>query len=135
MSTNGYAQYQQNSILTASPAKLLLMAYDGAIRFSHIAGEKMKENNYNEQSININKAIAIVMELVSTLKEEVDPVLVNRLRSLYAYVVEKLGMANLEQDQAALAEAIKILSELREAWAQCDRNIQAEAQSQNEVAA
>jgi flagellar protein FliS len=135
MSNNGYAQYQQNSILTASPSKLLLMAYDGAIRFSHVASEKMKENNLNEQSININKAIAIVMELVSTLKEEVDPVLVNRLRSLYAYVVEKLGMANLEQDQTALAEAIKILSELREAWAECDRKIQAEAQSQNEVAA
>ncbi|MCX6345007.1 MAG: flagellar export chaperone FliS [Armatimonadetes bacterium] len=135
MSSNGYAQYQQNNILTASPSKLLIMAYDGAIKFSRVAGEKMKENNLNEQSININKAIAIVMELVSTLKEEVDPLLVNRLRSLYAYVVEKLGMANLEQDQAALAEAINILSELREAWAECDRKMQAEAQAQQQVAA
>jgi flagellar secretion chaperone FliS len=127
MTSNGYAQYQQNSILTASPAKLLLMAYDGAIRFSRIAGEKMRENNIDEQNTYINKATAIVVELVSTLKEDVDPVLVGRLRSLYAYVMERLTMANLNQDQAALAEAIKILSELRETWAEAEKKLQSEA--------
>jgi flagellar protein FliS len=126
MSANGYAQYQQNSILTASPAKLLLMAYDGAIRFSRIAGEKMKENNLDEQNTYINKAIAIVVELVSTLKEDVDPLLCSRLRSLYAYVLEQLTLANIDQDQAPLEEAIKILSELRETWAQAEKNLQAE---------
>lgn len=133
MSSNGYAQYQQNSILTASPAKLLLMAYDGAIRFSRMAGEKMKEDNVDEQSTYINKATAIVIELVSTLKEEVDPVLCARLRSLYAYVIEKLTLANIEQNQEALAEAINILTQLRESWAEAEKKILAE--SQQEVAA
>ncbi|MCL5103070.1 MAG: flagellar export chaperone FliS [Armatimonadetes bacterium] len=126
MTANGYAQYQQNQILTASPAKLLLMAYDGAIKFSRMAGEKIKENNIDEQNTYISKATAIVVELVSTLKEEVDPVLVARLRSLYAYVIEKLNLANINQDQAALAEAIKILVDLREAWGQAEKNLQAE---------
>lgn len=134
MTSNGYAQYQQNSILTASPSKLLLMAYDGAIRFSRAAAEKMKENNLDEQNTLINKATAIVIELVSTLKEDVDPLLCSRLRSLYAYVVEKLTLANLEQNQAYLEEVINILGQLRESWAEAERKLQAENQ-QGEVAA
>ena len=134
MTSNGYAQYQQNSILTASPSKLLLMAYDGAIRFSRAAAEKMKENNLDEQNTLINKATAIVIELVSTLNEDVDPLLCSRLRSLYGYVVQKLTLANLEQNQAYLEEAINILSQLRESWAEAERKLQAENQ-QREVAA
>lgn len=127
MNTNGYEQYQQNQLATASPAKLLLAAYDGAIKFSRIAGEKMKDNRLDEQSTYINKAMAIVFELVSTLREDVDPVLVTRLRSLYTYVIEKLAHANLYQDQVALAEAIKILSDLRQTWAQAEQIIQEES--------
>lgn len=121
MPTDGYAQYQQNQLLTASPAKLLLAAYDGAIRFALIASERMKENNLSEQSIYINKTLAIVAELLSTLREDVDPVLVGRLKSLYCYVIEKLAHANLQQDQAALAEAVKILTQLRETWAEAEQ--------------
>lgn len=130
MTYNGYAQYQQNQLTTASPAKLLLMAYDGAIRFCRIGGEKMREGKLDEQSININKAIAVVCELLSTLKEEHNPPLVARLRSLYTYVIEKLAHANLNQDEAALNEATKILSDLREAWAEADKIIQRESREE-----
>lgn len=126
MAMDGYAQYQQNSLLTASPAKLLLAAYDGAIRFCRIGAEKMKMGRYDEQSVNINKALAIVSELMSTLKEEANPPLVMRLRSLYLYVIEKLAHANLNQDEAALNEAIKILVDLRETWAEADKILQSE---------
>lgn len=125
MTNNGYAKYQQNSILTASPSKLLLMAYDGAIRFARLGGEKMKENNLDEQNTLINKSIAIVFELVSTLNEEIDPLLCSRLRSLYAYVIEKLTLANIEQNQTYLGEAINTLSQLRESWAEAERRLQA----------
>lgn len=126
MSMDGYAQYQQNQLLTASPAKLLLAAYDGAIRFCRIASEKMSDGKPDEQSYNVNRALAIVCELLSTLREDVDPLLVGRLKSLYTYVIEKLAHANLNNDQAALKEAIAILSQLRETWAEADRIIQAE---------
>lgn len=127
MNMDGYAQYQQNQLLTASPAKLLLAAYDGAIRFSRIAGEKMSEGKLDEQSIYINKALAIVCELLSTLREDVDPTLVARLKSLYTYVIEKLAHSNLNNDVASLNEAIKILVQLREAWAEADRILQQDA--------
>ncbi|MCE5199449.1 MAG: flagellar export chaperone FliS [Armatimonadota bacterium] len=134
MPTDGYAQYQQNQLLSASPSKLLLAAYDGAIRFARIAGEKMKEQKLDEQSTYINKTLAIVFELISTLREDVDPLLVARLKSLYTYVIEKLAHANLNQDEESLNEAINILSQLRETWAQAEKII-IEEQSAMEDAA
>lgn len=130
MPNDGYAQYQQNQLLTASPAKLLLAAYDGAIRFALIAAERMKEGNLSEQSTYINKTIAIVAELLSSLREDIDPQLVSRLKSLYCYVIEKLARANLYQDQAALAEATKILTQLRETWAEAEQIIINEANTE-----
>jgi flagellar protein FliS len=130
MPNDGYAQYQQNQLLTASPAKLLLAAYDGAIRFALIAAERMKEGNLSEQSTYINKTIAIVAELLSSLREDIDPQLVGRLKSLYCYVIEKLAHANLYQDQAALAEATKILTQLRETWAEAEQIIINEANTE-----
>ena len=127
MNNDGYTQYQQQALLTASPAKLLLAAYDGAIRFSRIASEKMAEGALAEQSTNINKALAIVCELLSTLREDVDPTLVARLKLLYTYVIEKLAHANLNNDSDALNEAVKILSQLRETWAEADRLLQDES--------
>ena len=126
MAINNYTQYQQNQLATASPAKLLLAAYDGAIRFCRIAKQKMTEKQYYDQNININKALAIICELLSTLREEVDPSLVARLRSIYLYMIEKLAHANLNKDEEALNEVIHHLEGLRGAWAEADRIIQRE---------
>lgn len=130
MNTEGYAQYQQNQLLTASPAKLLLAAYDGAIRFCRIGAEKMREGKLDEQSTNINKALAIVCELLSTLREDVDPVLVARLKSLYTYIIEKLAHANLNNDVSSLDEAMKILVQLRETWAEADKILQKQSSAE-----
>lgn len=130
MPINGYTQYQQNQLNTASPAKLLLAAYDGAIRFCRIGLEKMKEGQVADQSIHINKAIAIVCELLSTLKEDASPTLVAKLKSIYLYVIEKLAHANLNADQEAINEVIGILSGLRESWAEADRILQKESQQE-----
>ena len=128
MNQDGYARYQQSQLTTSSPAKLLLAAYDGALKFCRIGGEKMKEGDLGEQSVNINKALAIVCELLSTLNEEASPKLVGRLRSLYTYVIEKLAHANLHQDQNALREAVSVLSQLRETWAEAEMILRQENQ-------
>jgi flagellar secretion chaperone FliS len=126
MAMDGYSQYQQNQLITASPAKLLLAAYDGAIRFCRIAGEKMRAERLDEQSVNINKALAVVCELLSTLREDANPPLVARLRSLYLYVIEKLAHANLNNDPTALEDALEVLVQLRGTWAEADRILQEE---------
>lgn len=123
MTGNGYAKYQQNQLQTASPGRLLIAAYDGAIRFCGNAAEEMTKGNFDQQNYHMNRALAIICELVSALREDVDPELVARLRSLYAYVIERMGFANLKQDQEALEEAVHILRELRETWAEAEKNI------------
>jgi flagellar protein FliS len=130
MPIDGYSRYQQNQLTTATPAKLLLAAYDGAIRFCRIGLEKMKEGRVEEQSVNINKALAVVCELLSTLNEDANPPLVARLKSLYLYVIEKLAHANLAADEECLQESIGILTNLRESWAEADRIIQRENQQE-----
>lgn len=123
MPSNGYAKYQQNQLQTASPSRLLIAAYDGAIRFCGNAAEEMKKGNLDNQNYQINRVIAIICELISALREDVDPTLVSRLKSLYAYVIEKLGYANIQQDMGALDEAVNILKELRETWVEAEKNI------------
>lgn len=123
MPSNGYAKYQQNQLQTASPSRLLIAAYDGAIRFCGNAAEEMKKGNLDNQNYQINRVIAIICELISALREDVDPTLVSRLKSLYAYVIEKLGYANIQQDMASLDEAVNILKELRETWVEAEKNI------------
>ena len=127
MSLNGYSRYQQNQLTTATPARLLLAAYDGAIRFCRIGMEKMKEGRAEEQSVNINKALAVVCELLSTLNEDANPPLVAGLKSLYLYVIEKLAHANLASDDSCLQESINILTSLRESWAEAERIVQRES--------
>jgi flagellar protein FliS len=127
MPQDGYAQYQRSQLMTASPAKLLLASYDGAIRFARIASERMRDGDLFEQNKHINKTLAIVSELMSTLRDDLDPAFSNRLRSLYLYVIRKLAQANLQGDQEALAESIKILSDLREAWGKAEKTLQQQA--------
>lgn len=127
MGNDGYSQYQQTQLSTTSPAKLLLAAYDGAMRFCRIGLEKMREGRIDEQSVNLNKALAVVCELLATLNEEANPPLVARLRALYLYVIEKLAHANLTADEAAVNEAMNILANLRESWAEADRILMRES--------
>ncbi len=126
MSFNGYSRYQQNQLSTASPARLLLATYDGAIRFCRIGLEKMRAGQVEEQSVNINKALAVVCELLSTLNEDANPPLVASLKSLYLYVIQKLARANLEGDESCLQESMNLLISLRESWAEAEKIVQNE---------
>ena len=116
--SNPYVQYQSNQVITASPDRLLLMAYDGAIRFAKIGLEKIKAGVLDEKSINIGKAQAIIAELLITLNPEPDAQLAANLTSLYDYMFNRLTEANLNNDERAAAEVIEILGEMRDAWSE-----------------
>ena len=64
---NAYAQYNNNKVLTASPAELTLLLYEGAIKFCNIAMMGLEENNIQKTHDNIKKTQAIIEELQSTL--------------------------------------------------------------------
>jgi len=116
--SNPYAQYQSNQVTTAGPDKLLLMAYDGAIRFAKIGREKINAGILDEKSINIGKSQAIIVELLMTLNPEPASELVSNLANLYEYIFNRLTEANLNDDARAADEVVGILSDLRDAWGQ-----------------
>jgi len=117
---NPYSQYMENQFKTATPGKLIVMAYDAAIRFARTAAEKMKVGRLDEQSANIIKVQKIILELISSLDSQADPALAANLEGLYMYVFDRLTFANVRDDQAALEEAIRILSDMRSVWAEAE---------------
>ena len=112
--TNAAQMYQQNAIKTASPAKLTLMLYDGAIKFCNIGLEGIEENNISKANTNIIKAEKIIVELRSNLDMKY-PVAEDFDR-VYDYVYRRLVEANLKKDPEILKEAMKHIKTMRDTW-------------------
>ncbi len=111
-------QYQQTNVNTSSPEKILLMLYDGAINFSRIAIEKAEKGDKGERGKYVSKAQAIVAELMNSLDHEVGGVIADRLTQLYMYVINEYVRANVNNSVASLENTVKILSILRDTWAE-----------------
>jgi flagellar protein FliS len=117
MYANPYEQYRNAQIETASPDRLLLMLYDGAIRFLGQAREALSHNEIEKANHLINRVQDIIAELMSTLNFEVGEVSHNLFR-LYEYMNYRLVEANLKKDPAPTEEVERMLRDLREAWQQ-----------------
>ena len=103
-------------MLPASPEKLQLMLYDGAIRFCEQA-RAMIEANEIENSFNlITKAEKIVMEMCNSMRDDLAPETCANMRRLYIFCYDRLVTANIKKDLKSLDEAIEILRELRQTW-------------------
>lgn len=119
----GYQHYQESQVLTASKGKLLLMTYDGAIRFVRQAQLHMTQNAFEEKNTSIIKAQRLILELIYTLNPDVDPDFAHRLSLIYDYMFNRLVEANVSDDPSALKEVETKLMELRTAWAEADRQL------------
>lgn len=119
-------QYRQMQVTTASPEKVLLMLYDGAINFTKMAKERIGRNDIAGKGVYISKALAIVTELMNTLNHEICANVTRELERLYLYVIGEFTKANLNNDPAALDNAVKILSSLRETWTEAIAIVQRE---------
>lgn len=101
----------------ASPHKLILMLYDGAIVTLNSALLLMQEKNIPKKGMEISKAMDIISQgLRASLNIEAGGELAERLDALYDYMSNRLLYANLKNDQQALKEVINLLTELRGAW-------------------
>ena len=114
MATNPYAQYQNSKILTASPAELTLMLYDGAIKFGNIAMAAMKEKEIEKAHLNIIKVQRIITEFRSSLDRNY-PV-AQDFDNIYVYLLQRLLQANVKKDPEIMEEVIGHLRTLRETW-------------------
>lgn len=114
MTNNVYQQYQQNSIMTASPEELTLMLYNGAIKFVNLAKHHIENKDIEKANEAIIRAQDIINELNDTLDMSYD--ISNNLRSLYTFIIDKLIDANIRKDTSYLDEILPILEELRDTW-------------------
>jgi flagellar protein FliS len=116
---NGYTnQYMANSVNAASPEQLMLMLYDGAIRFISLGIQAIENGQIDKRAYYINKTSAIVSEFAATLDHSMDPKLAEDLDALYGYMLRRLLEANLKNTSEPLQEVKKMLSDLRTTWAQ-----------------
>ena len=114
---NAYSNnYLENQIKSASPEQLLIMFYDGAIRFVSQAIQAMEENNIEKRNYSCNKACAIISELNATLDHNIGGKIAADLNLLYDYMIRELHTANSSSNAEKAKHIEKILFDLRETW-------------------
>jgi flagellar protein FliS len=112
------AAYKQQSILTATPGQLVVMLYDGCLRFLNQAASAMREGNGPESDARLQRAEAIIDELLSTLDLEQGGVIASRLQGIYVFCSRHLIDARGAGDAEMIDKVAELLGELRDAWAQ-----------------
>jgi flagellar protein FliS len=112
------AAYKQQSILTATPGQLVVMLYDGCLRFLHQAAYAMREGKVGEAGGRLTRAEAIIDELLATLDMEQGGVVASRLQGIYVFCNKHLTEARLARDPEMIEKVGELLTELRDAWAQ-----------------
>jgi len=120
---NAYQKYKNTSIQSASKEKLLLMLYEGAIRFTKTAIKAAEEKNIADRGWNIGKAFDIVMELNNTLDHKVGGDIAKSLEQLYMFIMEQYTKANISGSPEPLQGALKVLENLYEGWVQAVEKI------------
>ena len=109
-----YAAYNNSKILTASPAELTLMLYDGAIKFTNIAIMAIEKHDIEKAHNNIVKTERIILEFQATLDDKY-PV-AKDFDGVYTYLIQRLREANLKKDSEILEEVLKHLRTMRDTW-------------------
>ena len=109
-------QYQNSQILNASPEQILIMLYDGAIRFCRQAKQAMASGDKLVQGEKISKTMAIVCEFSNSLDRKVGGEIADDLDALYDFIIRELTRAGRESDPKALETVDTLLSDLRQTW-------------------
>lgn len=114
MNQNTINAYQRNAIMTASPAELTLMLYEGAIKFCNIAIMGIEQKDMEKAHINLKKAQDIISEFRITLDRKY-PVWEDFDR-VYDYIYRRLVEANISKDIEIIEDALKYIREMRDTW-------------------
>lgn len=113
---NPYASYQESSVLTASPEQLVVMLYDGAVRFLRQSEAALREHAWQQGFERLTRAEAILDELLATLNMDAGE-LAERLQAIYVFCKRTLVDARLQRDPAKVAQVALLIGDLRESWA------------------
>ncbi len=108
--------YKNAHIETATPERLLVMLYDGAIKYLNLALKAVHSKDIEGVHRNLLKAQAIILELMSVLDMDVGGEMATQLYELYDYMYRQLIEANTRQEAKNIQEVIDLLTPMRSAW-------------------
>ena len=126
-------QYKKTAVNTASKEQILLMLYDGAIKFLHKAKLALETKDIEQIHINLTKAERIITEFQSTLDMENGGRFAEELYALYEYLNNRLFLANIKKRTDYVDEVLKHLTELRDTWREAIMKFKAEGHSLAEL--
>ena len=112
----GIKAYQDNAVTTQSKGRLIVLLYDGAIKFMKLAIKELEANNYEAKGRYINKALNIINELNAILDMNAGGEIASNLRKLYCFMTERLSEANIKRDPQMIQEVIELMEELNQSW-------------------
>ena len=113
---NPFKAYTQTGVLTANRETILLMLYNGAIRFLKMAITASESSQTNEKNLYVGKAMDIVNELRASLNHKGDEQIASSLESLYEFIQDRLLKGSIENNVSHLNEALGILTTLKDGW-------------------
>ena len=114
LANQGYAAYANNKINTASPADLVLMLYEGAIKFCNIAIVAIENHDIQKAHTNIMKVERIIEEFQASLNHKYTTA--KDFDEVYSYLMTRLIQANIKKDKEILEEVLKHLRTMRDTW-------------------
>ena len=113
---NGIAAYQDNTVTTQSKGRLIVLLYDGAIKFLKLAIQELEANNHEAKNNYLNKAQDIINELNAILDMDAGGEIATNLRKLYCFMQSRLSQANIKCDSQMIHDVIKLMEELNQGW-------------------
>jgi len=114
--TSGISAYRQTAVTTQTRGRLIVLLYEGAIKFLKQAKRELEAGDYVAKGEFINKAMAIINELDACLDLEGGGEIAQNLRRLYQFMLRHLADANLQRDPVRIQDVIDCLTDLNEGW-------------------
>jgi len=112
----GIAAYQDSAVTTQSKGRLIVLLYDGAIKFMNLAIKELEAENYEAKGRYINKAQDIINELNAVLDMDAGGEIASNLHKLYCFMNNRLSEANSKRDPKMIREVIELMEELNHSW-------------------
>lgn len=130
---NAFQKYKTTSVQSASREKLLLMMYEGAIRFVKQAITAIEQKQIAEKGIAIGRAYDVIMELNNTLDHKVGGDISKNLEQLYMFMTEQLTQANIHNSIENLQNVVRILETLYDGWKAAVEQLKKQEQTKNNL--
>ena len=109
-------EYRQNEVATSSQGKLIVIMYEGALKFVALAIEGIDNQDLSKKGLYINKTHDIINELSCALDMKKGGDVAQKLESLYQYILHQLTLTNIKSDRKALESIVNVITPLMEAW-------------------